>query len=181
MESTDELPPSYEHISCSYYEPNESTLHRHHLFLLITISILASYQHNGTQWGLFSCSGSVTKMLRFPPCVLHTPCHDPLKSVFYSALQNEHQVYIARILHYSFSCAFAALRKGITSFVMSVCPFVRPSNRPPAWNISEVCSLWLRGNILPSEFNSCYFHWQTEVYAPKPSLSLAWPWEQFSQ
>ena len=69
--------------------------------LLITISILASYQHIGTQWSLFSCSGSMAKMLHYSPCVLHTPCHDPLKSASYSALQNEYQVYIARILRYS--------------------------------------------------------------------------------
>ena len=101
MEPKDEPPPSHEHVNSSYYEPDEFPLHRYPLFPLITISIPASYQHIATQCGLFSCSGSVTKMLHYPPCVLHTSCHDPLISVSYSALQNEHQVYITRILRYS--------------------------------------------------------------------------------
>jgi hypothetical protein len=43
MEPTDELSPLHEHINSSYYEPDESTLHRRPLFLLITISLPASY------------------------------------------------------------------------------------------------------------------------------------------
>lgn len=69
-------------------------------------------------------------MLNYLPCVLHTLRRDPLISVSYSALQNEHQVYIARIPRSSFSCTFATLPKGTTSVVMSVCLSDCPSVRP---------------------------------------------------
>ena len=42
METKDELPPSYEPVSSSYYEPYEVTLHRHPL-LLLTTNLLLTY------------------------------------------------------------------------------------------------------------------------------------------